>query len=117
MNNQEYETSELKRFNSQSYSFFDNVKDFSDTLETMDIKEQIEWIENGSYGAGTCLALHKTFDGLTNRMNKNARVGQIVLHALYGMQFKQWGKLSDKAKKRFDRAITVWMKQKHKFAI
>ncbi len=116
MNNKEYQHMELKRFYAQKDKYFDTVKEFSDDLESMDILEQIEWIENGTYGAGACFAMQKTLKNLTPRMNHKAHVGGICLHTFYGKQFPYWQKLSDAAKEKINQAVAEWMKQKHAFA-
>lgn len=116
MNEHEYQKNELNRFLNQNGKFFDTVKEFSQSLEEMDILEQIEWIENGSYGAGACFALQNTLRGITKRMNGKAHVGHTILHAFYGAPFTGWKRLSPKAQKSFDAAVEKWMKKKHHFA-
>ena len=117
MNEIEYQTNELAIFLNSKNCFFDHVKDFSDNLETMDVLEQIEWIENGSYGAGACLAMQKTLKGITPRANAEARIGQTVLHALYGKPFPYWKKLSTKAQNNVSKAVKKWSARKHSFAL
>ena len=114
--NQEYQKRELISFLNQKNKYFDTVKEFSESLEQMDILEQIEWIENGSYGAGACFALQNTLNRITPRMNAEAHTGQTILHAFYGCRFPYWQKLSDKAKKDFSTAVQKWMKRKHQWA-
>lgn len=115
-NNKEYQKHELVNFVNQKHSYFDTVKEFSDNLEDMDILEQINWIENGSYGAGACFALQNTLNHISKRMNANSHIGSIVLHVFYGKHFRYWGKLSDKAKKAIDEAVIAWINQEHNFA-
>ena len=119
MTEKEYQTNELKRFHAQRYGYFDNIKDFSATLEDADHNlEQIEWIENGSYGAGACLALQLALKGLTPRTNRLARIGSVVLQALYGAPFTKWNKLSLQAQESMNWAVYQWLaKEKHNFAM
>ena len=116
MNNKEYQKNELIRFLNQKDCYFDTINEFSDQLENMDIPEQIEWIENGSYGSGACFALQNTLNHITPRCNATVRIGKIVLHAFYGCPFRYWSKLSPKAQKKMTGAVEKWMKQKHTFA-
>jgi len=84
--NKEYQKRELMNFLNQKNRYFDTVKECSANLEDMDILQQIEWIENGSYGAGACFALQMFSrpEYLKTKRNKRAHVGYIVLHAFYG---------------------------------
>lgn len=113
--NRQYQQRELRSFLSQKNRYFDTVKEFSENLEDMDILEQIEWIENGSYGAGACFALQNTLRLLTPRMNTRAHIGGTVLHAFYGAPFTGWKKLSPKAQEKVNSAVDAWMKQEHNF--
>jgi hypothetical protein len=117
MNDKEYKDYELKLFLNQKHPYFDKIKDFDTDLQNMDILEQIEWIENGSYGAGACIALKNTLESLTNRMNKNARIGNVILHVFYGAPFRYWNKLSSATQAQINDAISTWLKQEHNFAI
>ena len=117
MTNQEYQKRELNEFLNKKNIYFDNVKEFALSLESMDIPEQIQWIENGSYGAGACLALQRAFNGLNNRMNKTARIGNIVLQAFYGAPFRGWNKLPFETQYRMNHAINEWLNRDHEFAI
>jgi hypothetical protein len=117
MTNQEYQTLELKRFNGQKSSYFDTVKDFDETLKGMDIDEQIEWIENGSYGAGACLALRVALKSITTRCNGQARIGSVALKAFYGADFRYWNKLSKIVQSRFNNAVRRWLDKEHSFAM
>lgn len=114
-NNREYQQREWKSFINQKHRYFDTVKEFSDSLEQMDILEQIEWIENGSYGAGACFALQNTINRLTPRMNKDAAIGSIILHAFYGKPFKYWNKLSRVAQDNMNKSIENWMEKERNF--
>lgn len=116
MNNTEYQKKELSEFLNKKNRFFDTTKEFSESLEEMDILEQIHWIENGSYGSGACFALQNTINRITPRMNAEAHIGGTILHAFYGCPFRYWAKLSDKAKKHFSTDLKKWMKKKHEFA-
>jgi hypothetical protein len=114
--NQEYQKKELAAFLNQKNKYFDTVKEFSENLEQMNLSEQIEWIEYGSYGAGACFALQHTLNRITPRMNADAHIGQTILHTFYGCPFRYWKKLSPKAQKDFSAAVKRWMKRKHTFA-
>ena len=118
MTNKEYQKMELSRFMNQKTAFFDTVKEFSESLENMDIPEQIEWIENGNYGAGACFALQQTLNSLNNRTNNTARIGQTVLHAFYGAPFdgRKWHKLSEAARNSLTIAVKKWLASPHDFA-
>jgi hypothetical protein len=115
--NREYQARELQMFLNQKNRYFDTVPEFSESLESMDIPEQIEWIEDGTYGAGACLALQHTLKGITPRANAIARIGQTVLHTFYGAPFTKWQKLTPKAQAAITKAVTRWMKKKHHFAM
>jgi len=111
-----YQQHELTNFMNPKHAFHDSVKDFSGYLENMNILEQIEWIENGSYGAGACYALQDALNHCNKRTNTRARIGQVVLHAFYGARFLKWNKLSPDAQNKINEAVDVWLTQKHNFA-
>ncbi len=117
MNNKEYQTMELRRFQTQRNKFFDTEKDFIDDLTGRDILTDLEWIENGSYGAGACLELQRVFNYLTPRMNKNSHVGAVLFHALYGAQFRGWNKISGPVQAMINKAVSKWIKSKKDWAI
>jgi threonine dehydrogenase-like Zn-dependent dehydrogenase len=117
MNKQEYQQIELRRFQSQNARYFDSVKEFDENLTDMDIDEQIKWIENGSYGAGACFELQRVNSTITKRMNANAHIGNVVLKALYGADFRHWNKLSKNNQDRLNTAIEKWLKSEHDFAL
>lgn len=98
MSDKAYQQRELTTFLNSKQKFFNTVKDFSESLENMDIHGQIEWIENGTYGAGACYALQRALKSLNNRTNDQSRIGAVILHAFYGTHFRHWQKLSDQAK-------------------
>lgn len=112
----EYQQNELKRFMNQNSAYFDTVKEFDASLNDMDIEEQIDWIENGSYGAGACFSLQMALKGITPRCNGPARIGNMVLHAFYGKPFRYYNKLSDNVQKKLNKAIEAWLKKEHSFA-
>jgi hypothetical protein len=112
----EYQRRELMGFLNQKNRYFDTVKEFSENLDDMNLAEQIEWIENGSYGAGACFALQNTLKRITPRMNADAHVGQTILHAFYGCPFRHWQKLTPKVQRDFAAAVHKWMGKKHTFA-
>ena len=117
MTEREYQMNEWMRFVNSKYSSFDTVKEFNDWILNSDILEQLEWIENGSFGAGACLELQRTYAGLTNRMNKRAQIGRVLLHALYGKPFNKWNKLSKQAQDKLNAAVDTWLGQDKDFAI
>jgi hypothetical protein len=118
MTEQEYQNYELRLFTAQQYTFFDTVEEFSKTLEDPEwLLQQMDWLENGSYGAGACLELQRVLRYLGARHNRTANLGQVLLHALYGAPFKNWAKLSDKAKAACNWAVEKWDKQEHDFAM
>ena len=110
----DYQKRELNRFLNQKHAFFDTVADFDDSLQNTDLYEQLQWIENGTYGAGACFSLQHTLNQLTPRCNKTARIGQVYLHALYGKPFSAWNKLSPKTQKRITRAVEKWLRRKRR---
>jgi hypothetical protein len=113
----EYQTNELIRFLNSKSSFFDNLADFEEWIKNTNVLEQIEWIENGSYGCGACLALQNAYNHLSKHTNNNARIGNVVLQAFYGMQFTKWNKLSKDVQSILNNAIEQWFKQDKDFVI
>jgi hypothetical protein len=117
MNEKEYQTNELMNFLNSKSCYFDNLADFEQWLLNTDLLEQIEWIENGSYGCGSCLALQRTFKSLNNRTNKQARIGNVILHCFFGKRFDKWNKLSKSVQNILNDAIQQWLEQEKSFAI
>lgn len=115
----EYEARELRSFLNSKHSFFDSTKDFAERLESMDIPEQIEWIANGSYGAGACLALRKAFDYAheSKSCNGPAHVGAVILHAFYGRPFRSWKKLPPEIQAKVQSACEAFLASSPDFAI
>ena len=116
MDNKTYQNKELSGFDNSNHAYFDNVADFAESLDRMDIPEQIEWMENGSYGAGACFALQRALNQLSNRTNNVARIGQVALHALYGKRFMQWNKLPVSVQDKMSAAVGEWLGKDHSFA-
>jgi hypothetical protein len=112
----DYQQREMRAFLNQKNRYFDTVSEFAEALDDMDILEQIEWIENGSYGAGACFALQNTLKNITPRCNGNARIGLTVLHAFYGCPFRYWNKLPANVQDKMNDAVTKWREQEHSFA-
>ena len=110
----DYQKRELNSFLNQKHAFFDTVADFEESLQNTDLDEQLQWIENGTYGAGACFALQHTLNHLSPRYNKVARIGQVYLHTLYGKPFSGWSKLSPKTQKMITRAVEKWLKRKRR---
>ena len=117
LNEKEYQTNEYKIYLNENTPYFDSLQDFEERLDGMDILEQIEWIENGSYGCGHCLALQKAVNSLNSRTNNQARIGNVVLKSLYGAEFKKWNKLSPNIQNKINKAIDAWLSNDHDFAI
>lgn len=117
-NEKEYQEAELRRFINQKACYYDTVNDFDEWLQNTDIKEQIEWIANGSYGAGACFMLQSVWNRIkdNNRVNKNAQIGGVVLKCFYGREFRYWNKLSKKVQDKMNKAVTKWIKGKKEFA-
>lgn len=115
----EYQTRELATFYAAKHRFFDTTRDFAERLACMDIPEQIEWIENGSYGAGACLALQRalrTADAHP-RTNRRAVVGAVVLQAFYGAPFRYWVKLPADLRDTINAAIDGFLARPHEFGM
>ena len=116
MTDREFQMNELTRFAVQNSAYFDSISEFDKSLLDMDILEQIDWIENGSYGAGACFALQRALKNSGARTNKQARIGAVVLHAFYGKPFVGWKKLSKAAQAKMNKAVNDWLSQAHEFA-
>jgi hypothetical protein len=116
LSEKEYQRKELMMFINQTNCYFDSIAEFVESLENQDILEQLDWIENGSYGAGACFALQITYNGITKRCNANARIGGVLLKALYGNNFRAWKKLPKDLQDAINNAITTWLNQPKNFA-
>ena len=121
MNNQEYKASELAHFN-RGESYFDSVRDFISHHESCNaawFQTQLEWVENGSYGAGACFALRDTWERIkdNSRVNKPAHVGKVLLHALNGGEFSGWQKLPKPMQTAINSAVESWIESEKDFAI
>lgn len=116
LSEKEYQTRELRAFLNSSHAFHDSTKEFAAVLNAMDLDEQIEWVENGSYGAGACLALQSTIANLTPRMNARAAVGGVILHAFHGKPFRYWTKLPAPVQEKLNAAVDAFLARPHEFA-
>jgi succinylarginine dihydrolase len=121
MTNKEYQENELKRFRNEQSAYYDNLNDFiayHDGIKKADVVETLEWIENGSYGAGACFQLQKVFNYVkdNNRVNKAMHIGNVLLKCLYGADFKNWNKLPVDMQKAFNSGVEKWLKSKKTFA-
>ena len=121
MKDKEYQTAELKRHAAQMADkrggYFDTVADFSERMDDEAYNmTQLEWIENGSYGAGACFALQRVVAGLNSRTNDVARVGRFFLSVMYGKDFPHWRGLSQKAQEATTAAVEKWLAQDHQYA-
>ena len=116
----DYQQRELDRWsgemNDKSRQWFDSVAEFSKRLEESGyFAEQMQWICDGSYGAGACLRVQLITKGMeTFRGNKEAVFGGFFLSAMYGHNFGAWRKLTPKAQAIVSKAVRVWMKKKDK---
>jgi len=115
----EYQSYELRKFQAQN-SPYDTKAGFSKDLAQGGrnwIDEQIEWIANGTYGAGPQIALIKTWRwaSASRRANKEAAVGQVILKAMHGAPVA-WRQLSPAAQKVFGAAVRAWVKRGKKHA-
>ena len=120
MNDQEWKAAELKRFHAKSYGYYDTIAEFADTLlDEGWLYEQLTWIENGSYGAGECLALQRAFSwgSESKRRNLNAAVGNVFLSCLYGREFNHWGRLDAETHDRLNRVVARWIKKEKEWAV
>jgi hypothetical protein len=119
MNNAEYQKKELTGFLNQKNRYFDTVADFVEQWgdsTTEDLLIQIEWVENGSYGAGACFALQAALKSLNKRTNNNARIGKVFLKCLYGSDFTDWKKLPVTMQENINKAVEAWIAQDKNFA-
>jgi len=120
MTETEYQKNELDRHYremSRKEGYFDGVADFAETLDSADwMQEQLEWIENGSYGAGACFALQMVMRHMTGRHNKTAHVGRFLLSCLNGCEFNAWRKLDKATQERVNTAVNQWLAETHEFA-
>lgn len=115
----DYESRELHSFLNSKHAFFDSTKDFAESLASMDIPEQIEWIANGSYGAGACLALRNAYEYAkeSKRANGPAHIGAVALHAFYGRPFRSWKKLPPEVQAKMQSACEAFLASSPDFAI
>jgi hypothetical protein len=113
MSDKAYQAAELKRHEAdmaRREGYFANVADFVRGMGTVDngwIREQTEWMVNGSYGAGACLAFQRCVAGITPRMNRAAVIGQFILSNLYGKTWKSgdWHKLDKRTLAEVNKAV------------
>ena len=121
MTDREYQSNELRRFHAEMADkercFFGSVSEFADSLTERDwILEQLEWIENGSYGAGACFALQRVANSLNKRTNDEARVGGFLLSCLYGCEFRHWHRLPAAVQANVGWAVRRWIRRKRNWA-
>ena len=89
MNNYKYQQNELSEFLSGKHGYFETSAEFNSHIEKLGEEElttQIEWIENGSYGCGACVALQNAerWGSASKRRNLKAAVGKVVILAIAG---------------------------------
>jgi hypothetical protein len=119
MNNADYQKKELTDFINQTNRYFDTVANFIEQWEDSTAEElltQLEWVENGIYGAGACFALQAVLKNLNKRTNNNARIGQVFLKCLYGAKFRYWAKLPVTMQENLNKAVETWLAQEKNFA-
>jgi hypothetical protein len=120
---QEYKNRELDLFLKGSGPFHETAQDFIEAHESLDSSyytQQLEWIENGSYGAGATLRLSTVWEYVneSKRYDKTAHIGQILLHALHGAPFKWWNKLPMGMQDALNEGVNRWIESEEKdFAI
>jgi|TARA_Y100000034_G_scaffold47212_1_gene58118 hypothetical protein len=122
MDNTTYQNRELdqhyRRMDDKKASYFETLAAFDSNVDDYNYNlEQLEWIENGSYGVGPCLALQKVENSLNGRTNNVARIGQFFLSVMYGCRFQQWNKLSKVSQAAVTKAVKKWLSQKHEYAM
>lgn len=112
----EYQSRELRRFDLEhcrADGYFANVREFSTRIEGSGsawVSEQIEWIENGSYGAGACMALQRAFawGSESKRRNLEAACGQVVIKCLAGRDYP-WKKITPAAREILSDCVRGWL--------
>ncbi len=117
----DYQKRELRTFYSHQAKlenrYFNSTSEFNVQLQnSFPLITTLEWVENGSYGAGACFALQAVLNGLNNRTNNIARVGQFMLSVLYGANFNYWRRLTSDVQDEATKAVKQWLKQEHNFA-
>lgn len=115
---QRRELATFQREQSRPEGYFTGTRDFEAAqLDSADhLKTQLEWIENGSYGAGACLALQRLLARQTPRMNTSAHVGAFLLSCLYGRRFTGWRRLSPAAQSNVRAAVASWLAEPREWA-
>ena len=120
MTAKEYQKAELDRFTAEhakGRAFFDNVPDFIERwgeATTDELRTQLDWIENGSYGTDACFALQRVMESLNSRTNGVARVGRFFLTCLYGEDFRHWHKLPVAMHDALTKAVENWLAKEPK---
>lgn len=115
----EWENRERRDFLTRNAPYHDTPAELAHWLDNSDLDEQIEWIENGTYGAGAALALKDAVATVKAhpRMNARANVGHVILRAFHGAPFTRWNKLPETTRTRFDAAVGAFLAREHDFAI
>lgn len=120
----EYQSRELRRFDLEhcrADGYFANVREFSTRIEGSGsawVSEQIEWIENGSYGAGACLVLQRAFTwGNVNKSrNIEAATGAVVIQCLAGRVYP-WQRISPEARAILSGCVRKWLASEKSWAM
>lgn len=116
-----HQWNELIKF-TENHPHFDSVTDFENEYNgDMDhLYTQLEWIENGSYGEGACIALQRVWLWVkdNNRVNKCRHIGNILIKAIYGANFEgKWKKLSPSFQREITYVAQKWIEKPKDFAI
>lgn len=114
---EQYRINEIRRFNAGTGPFFDTPKEFAESVMNHKpewFQTQLEWIENGTYGAGACFVLSLVWDYVNqdNRVNKVAHVGKVLLAALTGRPLDApswWHKLPPETQAAMTEAVLSWL--------
>lgn len=117
----EYQKRELHWFKSSRKSFFETATEFDEYLTSKGsewIMQQIDWVANGSYGVGACLALQMayTYNPPSKTYNREACCGRVILRAFYGTDIR-WQQLSKETQALFSECVNSWLIGKVEFGI
>lgn len=111
------------RFLNSNAGFFNTAEEFISHHEKMTVNDwltQLEWVANGTYGAGACFVLRDTWDRIkeNNRVDKPAHIGAVLLRAMTGKRFTWWRKLPAPMQEAITQACQAWVDSEGKeFAV
>lgn len=117
MNEKEYRNNEIAQFRAGNGPFYRDSREFAESmkdLSSMWFLTQLEWIENGSYGAGACFVLRDTWEYIQDnkRCNRVAQIGTVLLSALTGRATSArswWTSLDQETQYRINHAVVAWL--------